>query len=248
MSFNPHAPFWYWITRFGELGIVLPLALAVGLWLLIAARSTRSALAWLVPLGGAIGLTTASKIAFIGFGVGVPSINFTGFSGHAMFAGATYPVLAFALTNRWRDPSAHRHQATWLTWFAVACGYLLAALIAWSRVMIRVHSYSEVFLGLGLGVVASGAALWWLRSTPSRLRARWVGVGVLGWLAVMPLQAAPSRSHDLVTRIALAFSDRDRPYTRADMLRGSLREVHDRESGLQPWRPKASLPAPVVSH
>lgn len=218
MSFEPKSAFWYWITRFGELGIILPLALGIAVWLLVAARSGRPAVAWLIPLGIAIALTTASKIAFIGFGIGIASINFTGFSGHAMFATATYPILAFALANRRRGDALPSARQALVTRLAVVAGYLLALLVAVSRVMIAVHSYSEVVLGFALGAAASGAALWWLRSTPSYLRARWIGAGIAAWLAVMPIQAAPSRSHNLVTQIALAVADRDRPYTREDML------------------------------
>ena len=252
MYLGPHAPFWYWLTRFGELGIVLPLALGVALWLLFAARSSRPATAWLVPLGVAAGVTTASKIAFIGFGLGLPSINFTGFSGHSMFAAAVYPVLAYAIANRRRE-GGREPSARALRWTAVAVagGFGLALLIALSRVMIRVHSYSEVVLGFVLGAVASAAALWWLRRTTSHLRARWIGVGVIGWLAVMPIQAAPSRSHDLVTRIALAVSDRDRPYTRADMERDYPRGRPEADARLPSAAPAASpraaLPAAVVT-
>lgn len=244
MEFGKHAAFWYWITRFGELGIVLPLAIGVAIWMLVAARSTQPALAWLVPLGAAAFLTTVSKIAFIGFGIGLPSINFTGFSGHSMFAAAIYPVLAYAIANR-RAATRGRTGQRWI-WFAVALGYALALLIAQSRVMIRAHSYSEVVLGWALGAAASAAALWWLRHTPSHLRARWIGAGILGWLVVMPLQAAPSRSHDLVTRIALTIADRERPYTRADMQRRARLEAQRADGAA--WHPKATLPVAAPAH
>lgn len=253
MHFGPHSPFWYWLTRFGELGIVLPLAIAVALWLLLAARSTRPATAWLIPLGVAAAVTTASKIAFIGFGIGVPSINFTGFSGHAMFAAAIYPVLAYAIANRRREGREPSARAMRWTAVAVAAGFVLALLIALSRVMISAHSYSEVVLGFGLGALASVAALWWSRRTTSHLRARWIAAGVVGWLAVMPIQASPSRSHDLVTRIALAIADRDRPYTRADMAREYPRARRSADARLPaaspPAGPKANaLSAPATVH
>jgi membrane-associated phospholipid phosphatase len=220
---------------------VLPLALGVAAWLLFAARSLRPAIAWLVPLGIAAGLTTVSKIAFIGFGIGVPSINFTGFSGHAMFSAATYPVLAYAIVNRRGHDLAARGAGRWLVWSAVAAGFLLAILIAHSRVMVRAHSYSEVILGFALGGAASVAALWWLRDTPSKLHARWIAAGIAGWLVVMPIQASPSRSHDLVTRIALTVADRDRPFTREDMHRRVKREAQQRK-GLAHGQPAMALP------
>lgn len=245
MDFGLPSLFWKWLTRFGELGIVLPLALAVAAWLLLAARSLRPAIAWMVPLGIAAALTTASKIAFIGFEYGLPSINFTGFSGHAMFAAAVYPVLAYAVvTRRGHDPAAGGH-GRGLVWGAVAAGWLLALLIAYSRVRVGAHSYSEIVLGCALGSAASAAALYWLRATASQLHARWIAVGIAAWLAVMPIQASPSRSHDLVTRIALAVSDRDEPYTRADMERRALIES-PRDAGPF-WRPRVALPSAAAS-
>ena len=37
--------------------------------------------------------TTASKVAFIGWGLGLSALDFTGISGHAMIASAVYPLL-----------------------------------------------------------------------------------------------------------------------------------------------------------
>src|SRR5437868_4928886 len=91
----------YWITRFGEMGIVLPLVAALALWILLSARSLRPVMGWLLPLGLAILLTSLSKIAFIGWGLGIAALDFTGFSGHAMFSAAIYPVLAYTLATQW---------------------------------------------------------------------------------------------------------------------------------------------------
>ncbi|WP_367849426.1 phosphatase PAP2 family protein [Rhodoferax sp. WC2427] len=204
----------YWITRFGEMGIVVPLAAALSLWMLASTRAIRPLMLWLVPLGLAVGITTLSKVAFIGWGWGIAALDFTGFSGHAMFSAAIYPVLGYSLAAQ-----SSRKPGTPL--WAMLAGYALALVIGWSRVHIQVHSVSEVLAGLALGGSASGWTVWRMSRTlapphPRRTH-RWVLLALLGWLAVMPVQAAPSRSHDMVTQLALRLSGHDMPFRRADL-------------------------------
>lgn len=202
-----------WITRFGEMGIILPLAAALTLWMLATARAIRPVLRWLVPLGVAVGVTTLSKIAFIGWGVGIASIDFTGFSGHAMFSSAIYPVVGYTLAAQWsRNSKIHC--------FAILAGYVLALVIGWSRVHIHAHSVSEAVAGLALGASASGWTLWRMShqlAAPNPRPHRWVLLALLGWLAVMPVHAAPSRSHDIVTRLALSLAAHEKAFRRADL-------------------------------
>jgi membrane-associated phospholipid phosphatase len=209
--FLAKAPFW--ITRFGEMGIVLPLAAALTLWMLAATRALRPLLLWLLPLGLAVGITGLSKIAFIGWGLGIAAIDFTGFSGHAMFSAAIYPVLGYTLAAQWsRQPAT----PVW----AMLAGYALALVIGWSRVHIQVHSVSEVVAGLALGASASGWTVWRMSrrlAAPHPRPHHWVLLALLGWLAVMPVHAAPSRSHDMVTQLALRLSAHEKPFRRADL-------------------------------
>ena len=205
-----------WLTRFGEAGIVLPVAVALALWLTVATRSPRPASSWLAPLGVAVLVTTASKIAFIGWGIGIASIDFTGFSGHAMFAAAVYPMLAQALTAHWRDTGRRRDAL-----LALGAAYAFAALVAVSRVRVGAHSVSEAAAGLALGALASGSALWLVGHARQRLPALWAGLGLAAWFVVMPLEAAPSQTHGMVTRLALELSGRDLPFRREDLHRAA---------------------------
>ena len=210
-----HAP-WSTITRLGEAGIVLPVAFALGVWLLLSARSVRPASWWFVPLAFAATVTTISKVAFIGWGVGIASIDFTGFSGHAMLAAAIYPLLGYAMTHHLRANGQGRVHAV-----SLALAYLLAALIAISRVKVGAHSVSEAAAGFALGAAASGCALWLTQHARHRLSGAWLGVALSSLLVALPAHASPSRTHTLVTRLALALSQRDVPYERADLHRAS---------------------------
>jgi membrane-associated phospholipid phosphatase len=210
-----HTP-WHAITRLGEAGIALPVALALGVWLLVSARSVRLASCWFVPLGLAVLLTTLSKVAFLGWGLGIASIDFTGLSGHSMFAAAVYPMLAYAMTHPLRERGHHRVHAFGL----IAC-YALAAVIAVSRVELGAHSVSEALAGFALGSAASGCALWMTEHTRHRVPGAWLCVGVAAWLATSPAYASPSKTHSMVTRLALTLSQRSKPYERADLHRAA---------------------------
>src|SRR5690606_18067772 len=105
----------------------------------------RLALWWSVLFGGGLALVVATKMAFIGWGLGISSLDFTGFSGHAMRSAAVMPVLFYLLLQR--APRAARAVAALL-------GLAFATLIGISRLVLQVHSTSEVVTGwlLGAGV------------------------------------------------------------------------------------------------
>jgi membrane-associated phospholipid phosphatase len=205
----PQSIFWHLVTRFGESQILLPAALATMFWL--ARRTPARPLVrwWLLGFALAFALTTASKIAFIGWGVSIPPINFTGVSGHAMCAAAIYPVLLRTLTST--------RQRGWQI-AALGAGYALALLVAVSRVMVHAHSWSEVASGFALGGAASAAALLLARMPRTRLPV-WLPLALVVWLVTLSAVAPRSRTHDAVTWLALKVSGRPAPYTRAEMQR-----------------------------
>lgn len=204
-----HFP-WHWLTRFGESGIVIPMALATALWWWWASPSRRQPLlAWLMLMGSAAFVTLVTKIAFMGWGLGIVSLDFTGLSGHAMLAAAIYPVLGRTLASPAAIPPR----------WAIVAGYVLALLISFSRVVIGAHSSSEVVLGYAVGAAASATALALETRQPPPIPRYWVVAMLAGWLALMPVVAAPSGTHGMVQRLAKTLSDRDPLYTRADLHR-----------------------------
>lgn len=195
------------LTRWGEAQILVPaLALLAG-WLWSTAASRPIARRWLLGTAAAAALTTASKVLFLGWGLGVAAWDFTGLSGHAMFAAAVLPLVG-ALAGGGHRPHGPRVGA--------AIGVALAALVAWSRVAIGAHSLSEVLLGWGLG---SGVALHALR-VPAAPRApvpAWLIAGLGAWLVLAPLALPRSFTHEKVTALALQLSGHDRPCTREQL-------------------------------
>jgi membrane-associated phospholipid phosphatase len=199
---------WSLITRLGEAQILLPAALVASVWLWRRETGRPLVTLWLPLLCLATLVTTASKVAFLGWGVGIPAVNFTGISGHSMFAAAVYPLLAGAIAA----PLSALGQR-----LSLLAAYALALLVGVSRVKVGAHSYSEVLAGLLLGGIASALALALAHMPHAKVR-WWMPVGLAVWLSLTPAGAPASRTHDWVTRLSLALSGREAPYTRTEML------------------------------
>lgn len=203
---------WALLTRLGEAQILVPLLLAAMLWLWLGAGQGRLVLRWLACLALAAGLTALSKVAFMGWGHGSARWDFTGFSGHAMFAAACFPLLAWvALLGRDRLMQK----------LAVIASFVLAALVAYSRLEVHAHSASESASGFALGALASVMAL---RGAPALRLALplWLPAALAAGLLVLPLSAPRSRSHDLMVELSLQLSGRPQVYTRQDLHRRRL--------------------------
>jgi membrane-associated phospholipid phosphatase len=224
---------WMWaaVTRLGEAEILLPAFVFGAAWLAFArpraggrlafagiaasagrADSSReAALAWISGVVAATALTTASKIAFLGFGVGSAALDFTGFSGHSMYAMAILPMLAAIL---WGARGA-------------LLGVVLALVVLVSRVEVGAHSWSEALSGAVLG----GAVAWWalsvyLRQAGAARIPLWLPVVLAAWLTVLPWRAPPSRTHQVVVAVSLWLSDRSQPYTRHELATGMIHRTH----------------------
>ena len=226
--------FWHQITRLGEAQLLLPALLLMALWLARRPGGGRLAAVWLAGTAVATVLTTASKVAFIGYGWGWAPLDFTGISGHAMFAAAVLPLLVRLgggallghhpptplLPGRHQPaaPVPGRHHQRGL----LVLGYALAGAVAVSRVMVNAHSWSEVIAGFALGALCSGLALW-LAPLPALRLARWAPALLVVWALTGVVAAPPPTTHDLVTRLALAQSGRVQPYHRWEMHRDHSR-------------------------
>ena len=204
---SPH-PFWLFITRFGEAQIMLPALAVVLLWFGFKPEGRRVAITWLACLAAATLLTTTTKVAFIGWGLGWAPLDFTGISGHSMFSAAVLPLLL--VTTVARRPAGTR-------WSAWGVGCVLAALIALSRVRTGSHSVSEAIAGFLIGTLSSGGALCLAAAPPLRLPRRLLA-GIAACLALLLLATPTAPTHALVTRLALAMSGHPHPHTRAEML------------------------------
>ncbi|HBW0856269.1 phosphatase PAP2 family protein [Klebsiella variicola] len=204
---------WQLISFFGDSTVLLPSAAA--LFIVLMLRKTSRLLAWqwslLFGITGAI--VCASKLAFMGWGLGIRELDYTGFSGHSALSAAFWPIFLWLLSARFSEG---------LQKAAVATGFILAAVVGYSRLAIHVHSVSEVIAGLLLG--AAGSALFLLlqlqkRSIPSESVS--ISWGAVACLVMVPLillhsgNKAPTQS--LLEQIATAVGPLDKPFTRTDL-------------------------------
>jgi len=201
--------FWHTVTRLGEAQILLPALAVVLVWFALRPQSRPVAAVWLGCIGLAALLTTVTKVAFIGWEVGYAPLDFTGISGHSMFAAAVLPVLA---------GTAASAASPRIKLLALIASYGFAALIAVSRVTTGAHSVSEAIAGFLIGSIASLLALR-LATAPRTQAPKALLAGLLAWMVLTPAGAPPSRTHDWVTHLSVTLSGREQPYTRLMMLR-----------------------------
>ncbi len=145
---------WMALSALGSMGVTGPLGVAVAVWLL-AGRTWRLSLSWCLLFGIGLLLVVATKVAWYGWGIGIPEWKFAGLSGHAMRACAVYPVVLYLMFLKARPLVRHA---------ALAGGVLLSVLISLSRVPVLAHSMSEVVLGGGVGLAVAAAFIVMARS------------------------------------------------------------------------------------
>lgn len=196
--------FWTTVTHLGNSALLLPAALVLALWL-VRTRHAPLALAWALSFGSAVLLVLATKLAFMGWGIGSAALDFTGISGHATVATAVFTMGAWlAVADRSRR----------LQVLGIAAGLLVGLLVSVSRVVLKAHSVSEVVAGFALGVLAAALPIAWAAGRTLRLRQRWVPMALAGMLGLVPQIGQPAETHGLVQKMALMASSRDAVYTR----------------------------------
>ena len=195
---------WYSITSLGGAGLTLPLAIAIALWLAVG-YTWRMAAGWLLLLGVAVVLVTVTKLAFLGWGVGVRVWDFTGLSGHAMLSTAVYPVALFLMLLPTRPA---------VRVIGVLLGLGAGVAVALSRVVLDAHSPSEAITGCLVGALTALVFIRWSwHAAPGRLSAAAVTLSLV--ILTFALHDVRVPTHRWVTHLALKVSGHDRPFVRA---------------------------------
>lgn len=191
---------WQTLSILGDSRAVLPISTVLigsGVW-----QRQRWASRWGIALI-AVGLVTlATKLAFLGWGLGIAKLDFTGFSGHAAMSAVVWPVV-FSIAVR-------RHGAG--PWGFTA-GALLAAAIAYSRLPLNAHSASEVFGGWLIGVSASVWVAKRLAHTTCGLTP-WAMPLALAAGICLPLLFPRIHTHEMVVQLAKTLSGTAKEFDR----------------------------------
>lgn len=195
---------WHWLGVAGSLAVTGPIAVAIFVWLL-AGKSQRLASAWLLLFGGGMALVVLTKLAYMGWGLGIAAVEFGGFSGHAMRAAAVFPVAGFLAT---------RSSPPWAQMLGSTAGMVLSVLIAMSRIHSNAHSASEAWAGCVLGLAVAAAFIWYAHGERHLALSRVLVALCVPVLLVAP-QVKPIPTEAWIAKVALYLSGRDHPYTRA---------------------------------
>jgi len=192
---------WQTLALLGDSRALLPLAtvlIGAGLW-----QRRAWASRWCMGLI-AVGLTTfATKLAFLGWGVGIAKLDFTGFSGHAAMSAVAWPVV-LSIAARRRDAGP----------WGFATGLLLAAAIAYSRLPLNAHSGSEVVGGWLIGALASLWIAKALHHAPRELSV-WMMPLALAAGICLPLSFPRIHTHEIVVQLAKTLSGSAKEFDRS---------------------------------
>jgi len=192
---------WAQIVDFGHTAVMLPLAGAIAGWL-VAARAWKAALYWCVLFAAGLGVVASSKIAFLGWGWGIPWLDFQALSGHAFRVSAVIPVSLFLLL---RDASSALRTGGVV--LGVGVSIALGALL----VHFKFHTLSEVVPSLILGASVSLCFMRIATNLPTPRWNRWALPFSLIVLMGICVLKPSSVNHRLVD-IALYLSGREQPH------------------------------------
>lgn len=193
---------WTNIVHIGDGTVMIPAAAGIMIYL-ITGRAWRMAWWWCLLFTLDIGLVLTTKIAFLGWGAGIRSLDFKALSGHAASATAVIPVIFYLLLQR-------------SSFIARACGVLLGivlgVLMGVLLVALNEHTVSEVTAGCLIGGIICLTFIWISEPLPSfNLSAWFLPLGVLALIAVHYVEPPPVGYW--MMRIALYLSGHKQPYS-----------------------------------
>lgn len=200
----------HFLTYFGDSMLLIPTAIVMAGLIGWKNSDRRAVWYWALAFCTAGAVVSLSKVAFLGFGLGSATLNFTGFSGHTAMSATLWPVMLWLLSGRLSDKGRQ---------IAVCVGYLIPVMVGVSRLLLSYHSTSEVVTGLILGFTLSTAFL------VSQRRSQVQGFSAIQLCIVLLLPLLLLSHGRLATtqwflqRISAEIAGIDHPWTRADLLK-----------------------------
>jgi membrane-associated phospholipid phosphatase len=131
------------LTNFGDLAVLLPLAIVLALWL-AAMHAARSAAAWVLAVGLCMTITAVTKVYFF---VCPTLADLHSPSGHTSLSTLVYGAITLILARE----SEPRQR-----YLPIAAGVAFIGAIALSRIAVNAHTGIEVVAGLAIGLAALG--------------------------------------------------------------------------------------------
>lgn len=192
---------WAHIVDLAHTAVMVPLAGAIAGWL-VAARAWKAAWYWCVLFAAGLGLVASSKIAYLGWGWTIPSLDFQALSGHAFRVSAVVPVGLFLLLQ-----GASLSLRTSGVVLGVGVSIALGALL----VHLKFHTLSEVLASLVLGATVGICFMRIATTLPTPRLNRWtLPFSIVVLLGICVLK--PSSINHRLVDIALYLSGRDQAH------------------------------------
>ncbi|MFC5458995.1 membrane-associated phospholipid phosphatase [Massilia niabensis] len=191
---------WTTFLYLGNLTLTLPLASAIAAWLL-AARHWRAAGYWLLFFSGALALVGISKVAYLGWGIAIPALDFQALSGHAAGVTAVFPVLFYVLLQG--RPG--------LALGAAAAGLLLGAGLASALVATEEHTAAEAGAGWMVGAAAAAGTVRVAKEAQPPRPLAGLAAGLLAFAATAWVMQGAHIGYWMI-KLALALSGNTRPF------------------------------------
>lgn len=190
------------IIDIADNAVMLPLAGAIAGWL-IAGRAWRVAMCWCAMFGIGLFTVALSKILFLGWEAGIPSLHFKALSGHALRATVVMPVLFFVVLQR--------ASPRWRT-AGVVFGTALSSYVGVLLVRYNFHTAAEVIASSILGYLVGFGFMRIAETLPAPRVKGWTApLSLIVFILIFSLKPS-SMSRSLVD-VALYLSDREHPYT-----------------------------------
>lgn len=192
---------WTRLFEIGDLTLTLPLAsgLAAGL---LAARDRRAAISLALLFALALGIVGVGKVAFLGWGTGIPVLDFKAPSGHAAGVSALFPALLYLLLRQ--------GPAQWRVGAAVA-GIALGALVAGLLVRAGEHTPAEAWAGWAVGCAASLLTIRLAGARPAPRPFAGLACGLIVFCGVAWAMQRAQVGYWMI-KVALALSGNERPF------------------------------------
>ncbi|CAN5496384.1 phosphatase PAP2 family protein [soil metagenome] len=202
---------WMDITKLGDVTFMMPVAAAITVWLIVS-HQWKTVLWWCLLFATGMGLVIATKIAFAGWGIGIPSVDFTGFSGHSMLATSIIPVLFYLILQK-ASPAVRLS--------GLLIGILFGIIVGISRLVLNAHSVSEAVAGSVLGVVVSLSFIWLLEPPEKFMPNRpLIALSLIALLAIPYVKPAPTQRW--INSLALYLSGNEKPVSKRKNHPGEL--------------------------
>lgn len=189
------------LVDIGHTAVMIPVAAAIAAWL-VTGRAWQLALCWCLMFVAGLSTVALSKIAFLGWETGVPSLDFQALSGHAFRSAAVIPVFFFVVlqlaSRSWRTGG-------------VVLGIVVSVGVGVLLVRFQFHTVSEVIPSLVLGSAVSLGFMRVANNLPAPRINRWSApLSLVIFLVMFGLK--PSKISPRLVDVALYLSGRDHPY------------------------------------